>query len=305
MTTSDKENPNTAIRWGASFLLVVSDRLGRTIMTGSSFPYDSKPRAKRDARSQVAERRLSVRSDAQQRERATHRLAALGEMTGGIAHDFRNLLAVIESGLRSAARRADEPESVRAYIAAAREGIDRGIDLASQLLAFAKHQELDTHAGNLNEFLRTFEPFLRYGAGPDLRVKLELGSDIPDCLIDPALFDAAVLNLVMNARDAMPSGGEILVITERLVQTTTTPDPPGPGIYACVRVKDHGCGMAPEVLRKVFDPFFTTKGEKGTGIGMSQVQALAQMVGGQIRITSERGVGTTVDLLFPSVQAGT
>jgi signal transduction histidine kinase len=194
---------------------------------------------------------------------------------------------------------------VRAYIAAAREGIDRGIELTSQLLAFAKHQELDTHAGNLNEFLRSFEPFLRYGAGPDLRVKLELGSDIPDCVIDPALFDAAVLNLVMNARDAMPSGGEILVITERVVQTTTTPDPPGPGIYACVRVKDHGCGMAPEVLRKVFDPFFTTKGEKGTGIGMSQVQALAQMVGGRIRIRSEQGIGTTVDLLFPSIQADT
>ena len=109
------------------------------------------------------------------------------------------------------AKRADEPESVRAYIAAAREGIDRGIDLTSQLLAFAKHQELDIHAGNLNEFLKTFEPFLRYGAGPDVRVKLELGSDIPDCLIDPALFDAAVLNLVINARDAMPSGGEVRI----------------------------------------------------------------------------------------------
>ena len=272
-------------------------------MTGSAFPYDNKPRAKRDARSQEAERRLSARSAAQQRERATHRLAALGEMTGGIAHDFRNLLTVIESGLRSAAKRADEPESVRAYIAAAREGIDRGIELTSQLLAFAKHQELDIHAGNLNEFLRSFEPFLRYGAGPDVRVKLELGTDMPDCLIDVALFDAAVLNLVMNARDSMPSGGEIRVITERLVQTTTTPDPPGPGTYACVRIKDHGCGMAPEVLRKVFDPFFTTKGERGTGIGMLQVQALAQMVDGRISIRSEQGIGTTVDLLFPSIQA--
>jgi len=274
-------------------------------MADDIFPYETQSRsqAERDESAHISNMALEVRT-AQQRERATRRLAALGEMTGGIAHDFRNLLAVIESGLRLAEKRADEPESVRAYIAAAREGIDRGIDLASQLLAFAKHQELDIHAGNLNEFLRSFEPFLRYGAGPDVRVKLELGSDIPDCLIDPALFDAAVLNLVMNARDAMPSGGEILVITERLVQTTTTPDPPGPGIYACVRVKDHGCGMAPEVLRKVFDPFFTTKGEKGTGIGMLQVQALAQMVDGRIRIRSEQGTGTTVDLLFPSIQAG-
>jgi signal transduction histidine kinase len=107
----------------------------------------------------------------------------------------------------------------------------------------------------------------------------------------------------MNARDAMPNGGEIHVITERFVQTIATPDPLGPGTYACVRVKDHGCGMAPEVLRKVFDPFFTTKGEKGTGIGLSQVQALAQMVNGRIRIRSERGIGTTVDVLFPSIQA--
>jgi signal transduction histidine kinase len=270
-------------------------------MTGSAFPHD-KPRAKRDERSQV-DMPLGVWATAQQRERATHRLAALGEMTGGIAHDFRNLLAVIGSGLRLAEKRAEEPESVRTYIAAARQGIDRGIELTSLVLAFAKHQELDIHAGNLNEFLRSFEPFLRYGAGPDVRIKLELGSDIPDCLIDPALFDSAVLNLVMNARDAMPSGGEIRVTTERLVQTAPTPEPPGPGTYACVRVKDHGCGMAPEVLRKVFDPFFTTKGEKGTGIGMLQVQALARMVGGRIRISSEREIGTTVDLLFPSIQA--
>ncbi|RJT27779.1 two-component sensor histidine kinase [Mesorhizobium waimense] len=272
-------------------------------MTDRAFPYDIQSPAKRDERCQVSDKPLDAGTAAQQHERATYRLAALGEMTGGIAHDFRNLLAVIETGLRSAAKSADEPESVRAYIAAAREGIDRGIDLTSQLLAFAKHQELDIHAGNLNEFLKSFEPFLRYGAGPDVRVKLELGSDIPDCLIDPALFDAAVLNLVMNARDAMSSGGEIHVTTERLVQTAPTPDPPGPGTYACVRVNDHGCGMAPEVLRRVFDPFFTTKGEKGTGIGMLQVQALAQAVNGRIRIRSERGIGTTVDLLFPSIQA--
>jgi signal transduction histidine kinase len=273
-------------------------------MTGSVYPSESQPQfqAERDGRSQVPDTPLDAGTAAEQREHATHRLAALGEMTGGIAHDFRNLLAVIESGLRFAEKRADEPEHVRAYIAMAREGIDRGIELASQLLAFAKHQELDVHAGDLNQFLRSFEPFLRYGAGPDIRVKLELGSDIPDCLIDPALFDAAVLNLIVNARDAMPNGGEIRVVTERLVQKTATPDPPGPGTYVCVHVKDQGCGMSAEVLRKMFDPFFTTKGEKGTGIGLSQVHALTQMVGGHVRIASERGIGTTVDLLFPSIQ---
>jgi signal transduction histidine kinase len=275
-------------------------------MTGTVFPGGTLQlsQAERHGRTKGSATPLDARSATKQRERETHRLAALGEMTRGIAHDFRNLLAVIESGLRLAERRADEPDMVRAYIGAAREGIDRGVELTSQLLAFAKHQELNAHAGDLNEFLRTFEPFLRYGAGPDVRVKLELGSDIPDCLIDPALFDAAVLNLVVNARDAMPNGGEVRIVTERLEQRTATGDPPGPGTYIRVRVKDYGCGMSAEHLRKVFDPFFTTKGENGTGIGLPQVLAFTQMVGGQVHIASERGVGTTVDLLIPSVQLG-
>lgn len=254
----------------------------------------------RDERSRGSVTCSDARSTAEQRERATHRLAALGEMTGGIAHDFRNLLAVIESGLRLAERSIEEPDKVCAYIAAAREGIDRGIELTSHLLTFAKHQELDAHAGDLNEFLRAFEPFLRYGTGPNVRIKLELGSGIPNCLIDPALFGAAVLNLVVNARDAMPNGGEVRIITVRLEQKAATPDPPGPGIYARVRVEDDGHGMFREVLQRVLDPFFTTKGETGTGIGLTQVRTYTEMVGGQIRIASEPGRGTTVDLLFPS-----
>lgn len=272
-------------------------------MTGTMSP-DRAPQqspAEQDGCAKMPGLPLDVSSPTGQRERATHRLAALGEMTGGIAHDFRNLLAVIESGLSLAERRADEPECVRAYIVAARQGIDRGIELTSHLLAFAKHQELDVHAGDLNQFLRVFEPFLRYGAGPEIRVKLDLGLDIPHCLIDPTLFDAAVLNLVVNARDAMPNGGEIRIVTERVVQKAATPDAPGPRAYVRVRVQDQGNGMSSDVLRKVFDPFFTTKGEKGTGIGLFQVCTFAQLVGGQICIESERGIGTTVDLLFPSI----
>jgi signal transduction histidine kinase len=234
--------------------------------------------------------------------RATQRLAALGEMTGGIAHDFRNLLAVIESGLRLAEGRTEEPERVRAYIAAAREGIDRGIELTSQLLAFAKHQELEAHAGDVNKFLRNFEPFLRYGAGPGIRIALELGPDIPKCLIDPAQFDTAVLNLVVNARDAMPNGGEIRIRTERLVVETAKSGSPPAGTYVQVRVRDCGHGMTPEVLQRVFDPFFTTKGEKGTGMGLPHVYAFVQLIGGHVAIASERGVGTTFDLMFPSAQ---
>lgn len=272
-------------------------------MISNKFPNGTLgPLTKHVRQEQISNTLLDARSTAEQRELATHRLVTLGEMTGGIAHDFRNLLAVIDSGLRLAERQADKPERVRVYIAAAREGINRGLELTSELLAFAKQQTFVTDAGDLNKCLRTFEPFLSYGAGPDIRITLELEPDIPACIIDPALFNVAVLNLVINARDAMPNGGEVRIITERLVQKASDPNLPGPGDYVRVRVKDHGQGMTPEDLRKVFNPFFTTKGRKGTGIGLSQVQTFMQIVGGQIRIASEQGIGTTVDLWFPSMQ---
>lgn len=237
----------------------------------------------------------------QQRESAMYRLSTLGEMTGGIVHDFRNLLAIIESGLRLAESMADHPENVRDYIAAAREGVNRGVELTSQLLTFANYKELDVRARNLNEIIISFEPILKYGAGTNVLVRLILGSDVPNCLVDPSLFDAALLNLVLNARDSMPSGGEISVLTERFVQTDIAISEPPPGTYACLRVKDQGCGMDPDLLQKVLDPFFTTKGENGTGMGLAQVHATMQLVGGYLRIASERGCGTTVDLLFPSI----
>ncbi|MDW9973036.1 two-component sensor histidine kinase [Sinorhizobium meliloti] len=238
-----------------------------------------------------------------QHESAMRRLASLGEMTGGIAHDLRNILAIVDSGLRLAERKADQPESVRAYIAAAREGVARGVELISQLLAFANRRELDLQMRDLNACVSSSAPFLRYGAGPGVRLGFELGSDIPSCLIDPTMLEAAVLNLVLNARDAMPGGGEISIGTERLVETDSVSGRPGPETYAVLRVKDQGCGMTQDVLEKVLDPFFTTKGEDGTGMGLVQVRAFMQMVGGDLRIASDPGTGTTVDLLFPCTDA--
>lgn len=280
------------------------EQVGAIFMTDTMFPRSTLPpsEAGGGSFSRAPSTPFDTRTAALQRERATQRLAAIGEMTGGIAHDFRSLLSVIDSGLRLIERSADDPEKIQTVIASAREGIDRGVELTSQLLTFAKHQVLDAHAGNLNEFLKSFEPFLRYGAGPNVRVRLVLGSDIPACLIDPAFFDAAILNLVVNARDAMPNGGEVRIITELWEQNTAVSSSAAPGTYARVRVEDNGCGMPEEVLRKVFDPFFTTKGETGTGIGLSQVYAFATMVGGQVSIVSESGLGTTVTLLFPAVQ---
>ena len=250
----------------------------------------------------VSDISLGERSVTEQRTYVTEGLATLGEMTGGIAHDFRNILAIIGSSLRFAEKHSGEPERVSSSIAAARDGIDRGLQLTSQLLAFAKQRVLPTHAGNANEYLKTLKLFLKFGAGPPIRVVLQLASDIPICLLDSSQFNAAIINLVVNARDAMPNGGEIQISTVRWEVRTATHNLPAPGTYLRVRVKDSGHGMSPETLARIFDPLFTTKGEQGTGFGLSQVCAFMRLVGGHNSVASVCGGGTTFDLWFPSIQ---
>jgi signal transduction histidine kinase len=251
-----------------------------------------------DARSDTAFGRSST---AEQRVHITQRLAELGEMTGGIAHDFRNILAVIEAGLNLAERNMEQPEKMRVYIAAARDGIDRGAKLTSQLLVFAKQPELGTHAGDVNELLKKLELFLKYGAGAGIQIVFDLAADLPNCVIDRSQFGTAVLNLVVNSRDAMPNGGEVQISTELCTVEAPTSRLSSPAAYVRVRVKDNGQGMPPEIVRKVFDPFFTTKGEKGTGLGLPHVAECMRRLGGHVSVNSEPGIGTIVDLFFPTV----
>ena len=246
--------------------------------------------------------RSEASTEIEKRTRAARRLTVIGEMTGGIAHDFRNLLAVIESGLGLAEKSYQQPEKVRSYIAAARDGIDRGRRLTSQLLAFAKRQELEALAGDVNNLLSDLGKFLKYSAGPGVRIEFRLAPDIPKCLVEPTQFEAAVINLVVNARDAMPNGGELHISTDHCAQEETTGN--AFGSYVRVRITDSGQGMPAEVVQKIFDPFFTTKGENGTGMGLPQVFAYMRHIGGHVRVASELGSGTTVDLLFPSLDPG-
>jgi signal transduction histidine kinase len=229
-------------------------------------------------------------------ERAAQRIAALGEMTGGIAHDFRNILAVIEAGLRLAERNIADPTEARACLARARDGVERGLQLTSQLLTFAKQQELEPRPCDVNDLLRSFELLLKYAAGPGVHITLELSSVIPKCLVDPPQFSAAVLNLVVNARDAMPEGGEVRISTALSEAGSSKP-----ACFVRVRVKDNGQGMPEDVLQRIFDPLFTTKGEKGTGLGLPHVCAFMRLVGGHVEVTSEPTEGSTFDLLFPVV----
>jgi signal transduction histidine kinase len=259
--------------------------------------------SERDPFSPEFDRAFDESAAAQSCARAESRLAILGEMTAGVAHDFRNLLAVTESSLRLA-EGSELSERARDYIAAAREGIARGTKLTNQLLSFAKKRTLDPGIDDANALLRYLEPFLKYGAGPGIRIVLELAPQMPRCLIDPSQFNAAILNLVINARDAMPDGGRIHIATDLWTTATRNPGAPAPGAYVRVRIKDCGSGISDDDARKIFDPFFTTKGEKGTGLGLPQVCAFMRMVGGYVNVASERGRGTTFDLLFPALETG-
>ena len=223
--------------------------------------------------------------------RAARMIGALGEMTGGITHDFRNILCIVASGLRVAERNIGNPESLKAALEAIQEGVERGFAMTERILAFSKQRESAPQKEDVNVLLGKLRVFLKYGAGSGIRVNLRLGSDLPNCPVDPPLFNAAMINLVVNARDAMPDGGDICISTAHI---------PGDGFgFVRVRVQDSGVGIPPEVMRRIFDPFFTTKGQRGTGLGVPQVQAMMHRAGGCLRIDTKVGEGSTFDLLFP------
>jgi len=225
---------------------------------------------------------------------AAQQINALGELAGGIAHDFRNVLAVISSALHLAERQAAGSRKTREYLAAAQEAVERGLRLTSRLLALAKPHAPDLHPEDPTHLVRELLPFLKYGAGPHVRVRVELEEKAASCIVDPAQFNQALLNLVVNARDAMPDGGEI-VIGSAIV------DAPGGdhGRFLRIRLSDTGEGMSKETAARIFDPWFTTKGETGTGLGLPQVHRFMTLVGGSISVSSAPSIGTSFDLHFP------
>jgi signal transduction histidine kinase len=227
--------------------------------------------------------------------RASENTTALGEMTRGIAHDFRNILCMLTSGLNIAEANAGNPAKLRLALVAMQEGVGRGLKMTNRLLAFARQQELGPSAEDINVLLTALKTFLRYGAGPDIRIALDLAPSLPKCLVDPPQLNAAILNLIVNARDAMPDGGTIRVTTSVAVREFDGAQRD----YVRLRVRDNGVGMPANVLARIFDPFFTTKGDGGTGLGVPQVQAMMRQVGGHVRVHSRVGRGTAFDLYFP------
>ena len=258
------------------------------------------------------ERALSqARHEIQRRERAeeallrSQRLEAVGQMTGGVAHDFNNLLTIILGSAELLERRPDDVARVRRVAGQIMLAAKRGGDITQQLLAFSRRQFVNPQTVNLNTCLLEFKPLLERASNESIRVELDLQPHLHSARLDPGHFEAAILNLVGNARDAMPGGGRIRITTcNQRVEDDGATDL-APGDYVRVDVSDTGTGMDATTAAKAFEPFFTTKGiGEGTGLGLSQVYGFAKQAGGDSRIVSIPGEGTTVQLLLPRTNEG-
>ncbi len=233
---------------------------------------------------------------AQEQLRQSQKMEALGQLTGGIAHDFNNLLTVVVGGLDLLAKRVED-DKLRRYATNALTAAERGARLTGQLLAFSRVQRLEVRATNIAPLIENMRPLLRNVLGPGIEKKFALDDEMLPVLADPTQVEVAVLNLAINARDAMPNGG-ILNFVTRKVKVKRDPDLED-GDYIELCISDTGVGMTGEVLDRAFEPFFTTKEVgKGTGLGLSMVYGMARQSGGVARIASEPGKGTTVSLFF-------
>ncbi len=244
---------------------------------------------------QVAERTAEL-THAQDQLRQSQKMEALGQLTGGIAHDFNNLLTVIVGGLDMISKQVGDERLLR-YATNALAAAERGARLTGQLLAFSRVQRLEVKPTYVAPLIEEMRPLLRNVLGPGIEKIFDLDPHLMPVLADPTQVEVAVLNLAINARDAMPEGGT-LTISSRKRRISDDPELE-PGTYVELSITDTGEGMSPEVAARAFDPFFTTKEVgKGTGLGLSMVYGMARQSGGAARIESEPGVGTTVRLYF-------
>ncbi|MGE0272018.1 MAG: CHASE domain-containing protein [Alphaproteobacteria bacterium] len=235
------------------------------------------------------------------------KMEAVGQLTGGMAHDFNNLLGVIVGNLDLVADRMKADPRAREMVDAALGGALQGAELVKKLLAFSRHQPLEPTVVDLNARLPEVVTLLKRTLGENITIETVLGANLWPVLVDPTQVDSAILNLAINARDAMPRGGALTIETANRhldAQYAALNTDVAAGDYVMIAVSDTGTGMPPEVVARAFDPFFTTKAEgKGTGLGLAMVYGFAKQSGGHVSIYSEVGHGTTVRLYFPAAKA--
>lgn len=251
--------------------------------------------------------RLSIERERQlllTRLNQSERLESMGRLAGGIAHDFNNMLAVILSYAGFVMKELDNKEKVKADVEQIQKAAERASELTRQLLAFARREVLQPKVLNLNDVIKDVEQLLRRTIGEHIELVTTLASEPWLVDADPGQIEQVLVNLAVNARDAMPEGGVLAIDTDNIqIDSGYADTHPGlaPGTYVRLRVSDTGSGMERSVLEKVFEPFFTTKPQgEGTGLGLPMVFGIVSQAGGEIQLYSEIGIGTTCRVLLPT-----
>ena len=234
------------------------------------------------------------------------KMEAIGQLAGGIAHDFNNLLMAVLGSLEIARKRLGADHKVAPLIDNAVQGAQRGAALTQRMLAFSRRQQLHLQPVDITELVEGMMGLLQRSLGPSVLLHTQLPAALPRISSDANQLEAAILNLVVNARDSMPTGGPILLAAEeRAVEGGAADAPVPPGRYVRLSITDRGEGMDSETLARATTPFFTTKGVgKGTGLGLPMVQGVTEQSGGRLVLKSVKGEGTTVELWFPAIDAG-
>ncbi len=234
----------------------------------------------------------------------SQKMDALGQLTGGVAHDFNNLLTAILGSLELALKRLPEDPKVRMLIDNAIQGAQRGASLTQRMLAFARRQDLKTEAVDAPALVRGMAELLQRSLGPSTRIETHFPLTMGRVQADANQLEMALMNLVVNARDAMPAGGAIVLAGREETVSPGQVHPLPPGAYVCLSVTDQGEGMDESVLARAMEPFFTTKGAgKGTGLGLSMIHGMAEQSGGRFILKSRKGEGATAELWLPAAAA--
>ena len=287
---------------GATFSLIRAEterRLARREQLVESDRAAQLEAAVEERTAELAHANAALRSEMTDREaaeaqlRQAQKMEAVGQLTGGIAPDFNTMLAVVVGGLELAQRwLPDTPEKAQRHLANALDGANRAADLTRRLLTFARSEPARPEMTPIDECIASFAQLIERTIGDRIALTLDLQAEGGACWIDRQQFENALLNLAVNARDAMNGHGSLTIRTQG--------DREGMAAALAVQVIDTGCGMSPEVLERVFDPFYTTKpAGQGTGLGMSQVFAFCRQSGGEVQISSTEGEGTSVAMLLP------
>ena len=251
-------------------------------------------------RTAALEDEMKARLEVEEALRQAQKMDAVGQLTGGIAHDFNNMLTGVLGSLSIIRRRiaAGRLDDLDRFIEAATTSSERAAALTQRLLAFSRRQSLHLQPTEVSDLVRSLGDLLRQAVNEDIEIVLDLPSSPMVASVDPHQLENALLNLVINARDAMPAGGVITIALELAEDQAAAPETPS-ARQVVIRVGDTGVGMEPEILEKVFEPFFTTKPiGQGTGLGLSMVYGFAQQSGGSVHIASTPGMGTTISLFL-------